>query len=196
MLTTFLQAVSLIFEPFLVGFLAIVAVIFTSGESFSSSIFWLVLSVVVAGLPPLLVLIYEKRKGMISDWFIVKREERRDVQLAWSGGSLLLTAGVYLLAGPRVLLAVSLDLFILALLFTLINLRLKISIHASVVTLLVLCLLLFGSLEFYPAILLIPLVAYSRWYLHKHTLTQLTTAVLLTLVVTLAVFRVFGLVVF
>lgn len=189
----FLQIISLIFEPFLVSFFTLAVVINRTNLTLEGKLLWFAISIVIGGLPPLVTLVIEKKLGLISDWFIYKREERRDVEIAWVGGSLALVIISVLLNSPHPLLAVYLDYFVLGVLFSLINLRWKISVHASMITLFVLALVLFESPIFVSGIFLIFLVNYSRWYLHKHTLAQLSGGTLLTLVVSYLIFAYFNL---
>ena len=192
----FFEIITVVFEPFLVSFLTVLVVLHRSGLGSGQNLYWIVLSLVLGGVPPAVVLVYEKRKGLISDWFIAKREERYHVELAWVFGSLLLTLAGYFTSAPKGLLAIFLIYFVLGSVFTLINHWWKISVHAAMITLFVLVLILFESPLFLLASSLIFLVDYSRLYLQRHTLTQLSVGTLLTLIIAYGVFYSFGLATF
>jgi membrane-associated phospholipid phosphatase len=188
MLKRVLEAVSLVFEPFFVGLLTFLVVVKATPLGVREQALWFLVSILLSGLPPLLVLVYEKRTGKISDWFMYKREERQDVELAWTAGSALLALTTFFFSAPKLLFALALALFLISLVYSLINLVWKISIHTSLITLFVLCLVLFVSPIFLFSTILIFLVGFSRWYLHKHTLSQITFGSLLTLVISYLVF--------
>ena len=81
------KLLSIVFEPFSVSLLALALIVNRLELDFPTKIFWFVVAVVLGGVPPVAVLIYEKKIGKIHDWFMTNRLERRDVQLAWFFGS-------------------------------------------------------------------------------------------------------------
>ncbi len=190
------EVISVVFEPFTVSFLALLLVVNSLNISFSTKVFWFVSAVLLGGLPPLVVLIYEKRVGKIHDWFMTNRLERRDVQLAWFFGSALFLLFASYFSAPRLLMALSLTLLLLSLLITFATLFWKISVHMVGVSLFVLLLLLVFSANFLFLTVLIPLVAWARMTLKAHTLSQVTVGSIVTIIITYAVFSFFGLATF
>ncbi len=195
-MTKFAKIISILFEPFSVSFLALLLVVNSLDISFNAKVFWFVFAVLLGGLPPLVVLIYEKRVGKIHDWFMTNRLERRDVQLAWFFGSALFLLFANYFSAPRLLMALSLTLLLLSLLITFATLFWKISVHMVGVSLFVLLLLLVFSANFLWLTILIPLVAWARVSLKAHTLTQVTVGSIVTILITYLVFSFFGLATF
>ena len=190
------QTISIAFEPFTVSFIALVLVTLQLPLSAAANLRWFLVAAALGGLPPTLVYLYERKTGKIHDWFITNRLERKDVQLAWFIGSGLFFLVALFFEAPRLLLALSLTLVWLSLLITIISFYWKVSVHMVGVTLFVMILLLSYSVNFWWLLLLLPLVAWARVNLGHHTLSQVTVASLMTVVVTYFVFNLFGLATF
>ena len=190
------QTISIAFEPFTVSFIALVLVTLQLPLSAAANLRWFLVAAALGGLPPTLVYLYERKTGKIHEWFITNRLERKDVQLAWFIGSGLFFLVALFFEAPRLLLALSLTLVWLSLLIMIISLYWKVSVHMVGVTLFVMILLLSYSVNFWWLLLLLPLVAWARVSLGHHTLSQVTVASLMTVVVTYFVFNLFGLATF
>lgn len=188
--------ISYISEPFFTSSLAFGLVLLKLDVSDSEKITWGLLALFFGALPPILVFLYEKKIGRIKDWMITNRLERRDVHLAWIFGSALLSLVYWQLAAPRLLIAFTLSVFVLSIVITLATFLWKISVHIVGVTMLVLTLLLVYSSTYLFGVLLIILIAWARIYLGHHTLSQVTAASIITILVIYTVFSQFGLVTF
>lgn len=196
MVTKFAKIISVVFEPFTISFVAILLVLNKISISFEAKTFWFLAVLVLGGLPPALVLIYEKKIGKIHDWFMTNRLERRDVQIAWFFGSALFLFATYFYAAPRLLVALSLTMLIISLLITGATLYWKVSVHMVGVSLFVLLMLLVYSPSFLWLVFLIPLVAWARIKLKAHTLSQVSVGTIITIIITYAVFGLFGIATF
>lgn len=196
MVRRFAQAVSIIFEPFTVSFIALILITSQLDLPTNEKVTWFFVATALGGLPPALVLFYEKRIGKIKDWFITNRLERRDVHLAWFFGSVAFVVLAIFLHAPRLLVALSVDLMLLSLAIGAISPFWKISVHMVGVTLLFLILLLVYSSAYLWLGLLLPLVAWARVNLGHHTLTQVTIGTILTIGITYVVFSLFSLATF
>lgn len=196
MLDKFARMISICFEPFTISFVALFVVVSNLNLNLESKILWFLAEAFLSGLPPLLILIYEKKTGKITSWFIRNRLERRDVQIAWFVGSALFLILALFLQAPRLLLALSATMFLLSLVITVVTNYWKISVHMVGVSLFVLILLLVYSANFLWLALLIPLVGWARIKLGAHTLTQVTVGSFVTVLITYLVFNHFGLATF
>ena len=189
-------AVSYISEPFFTSTLAFGLVLLKVDANLNDKIAWGLMALIFGALPPIIIYIYEKRVGKIKDWMITNRIERRDVHLAWIFGSALLSIIYWQLDVPRLLIAFTLSLFALSVVITLATFLWKISVHIVGVTMLVLTLLLVYSSTYLFGVLIIGVVAWSRIYIGHHTLSQVTAASVLTIIVIYYVFSQFGLATF
>src|SRR3989344_40224 len=196
MLKTVSSWTSYIFEPFFTSTLAFGLVLLKADADLNDKIAWGLLALIFGALPPIIIYVYEKRIGKIKDWLITNRLERRDVHLAWIFGSALLSIIYWQIGAPRLLLAFTLSLFALSIVITLATFLWKISVHIVGVTMIVLVLLLVYSSTFLFGVLIIGVVAWSRIYIGHHTLSQVTAASVLTIIVIYYVFSQFGLATF
>ncbi|OGY25909.1 MAG: hypothetical protein A2134_01025 [Candidatus Woykebacteria bacterium RBG_16_39_9b] len=185
--------ISRIFNPVFLLLASLIVALMPLEIPLLQKVGWFVASLILGTALPLAVLYIEKKRGNISSWFIFKREERFKVHLFTLISAVLYLAAIYGFGGPKPLLAVSTSYAGLAALMFLSNFIWKISGHTIAATLFVLVLLLFLSIDYWPAISLVFLVAWSRWHLRAHKLEDLISAVLLTSAVTLAILFFFGL---
>ena len=186
-------AVSIILEPFALVSLAWLFSILSLEEPLRNKLLWLFTFLVVSGLPPVLILIYERRVGKISNWFMTNRVERKDVEIAWLLGSLVLFSLLFLSNAPRLLLALGLATLLISFALATINTFWKVSFHMVGITFLTLVMVLVYSPVFLWLAIFLPLLAWARVLLGHHTLTQVTVGTLLTVVITLGSFAVFNL---
>ena len=133
---------------------------------------WATLFIAVGVLLPTGYVLSLFRRGHLSDLHMNVRDERRRplagavassaaaLGLLWAGG-----------AGPLMILVAAVQT-VQALLFLGVTLRWKISAHCAGYTgLAIVCCWLFGS-DALPALILVPVVAWSRVFLERHTLGQ------------------------
>ena len=130
------------------------------------------------------------REGWISDWEISKRKERINlyviVCLLWFVGS-----GIAYFLGNELLFRLHLIFLLTFLAGVVLTLFWKVSMHMLVDTTVVIILnFLFAG--FWWLYLLLPIIAWARWQRKKHTISQLMGGFLLSLVVVLSSFRLFG----
>lgn len=192
----FARYISYIFEPFTFSFFTLILIVNSLDVGLTAKAFWLVLGIVIMGLPPIAVYFYEKKIGKIKDWFMTNRAERRDVQFAWFFGSLGFSLLARYLDAPRQLLAIGLVLLILSLVVTVVNFYWKISVHMVGVSLFAMVAVLVYSSAFAWLLGLIVLVGWARIRLGAHTFLQASLGTLLTILVVFSVFAFFGLATF
>jgi hypothetical protein len=191
-MTRLAHIISLAFDPIIVSTLSLFIIISQVEKEASRILLWFGLIFVVGIFPPLAFLAYEKKRGRVTDWFLYNRAERIPIYVA---SLLSLSAALLLiwwLEGPRNLLILSLTSLLNA---TVLGVATyfghKPSVHASSITFFVLILLLLVDWSYWPTIFLIPVVAWSRYKLKKHTWPQLSAGVFITLFVVLLTLRFF-----
>ncbi|GIV78219.1 phosphatase PAP2 family protein [Litorilinea aerophila] len=136
---------------------------------------------------PLLFIVWLVARGSIRDIHIPVRRQRVGPLLVSLGAGLLTWLVMRLYAAPRPFLLLALLSSVQTACVLFITLRWKISMHAvSMAGLASLALLLWGEAAT-PALLGIPLVAWSRVRLRRHTLAQTVAGALLGASVTLAI---------
>lgn len=137
-----------------------------------SALSWMALYLVLSILPPTIYVMYLVRKGIVSDFHLNVREERTKPLLIMTANTSLVFLVMILLGAPKLISVVIATAVIQLLLILLITLKWKISGHCSAIAgLVILALALYGD-SLLPLALLIPLVAWSRIRLKRHTLAQ------------------------
>lgn len=137
-----------------------------------SALSWIALYVALSILPPTLYIMYLVRKGIVTDFHLNIREERTKPFLIMTANTAVVFLVMLLLGAPKLILIVIATAVLQLFFMLLITLRWKISGHCTAVAgLIVLALALFGE-DLLPSTLLVPLVAWSRIRLRRHTLAQ------------------------
>lgn len=137
-----------------------------------STLSWIALYIALSILPPTLYIMYLVRKGTVTDFHLNVRKERTKPFLIMTANTAVVFLVMLLLGAPKLILIVIATAVLQLFFMLLITLRWKISGHCTAVAgLIVLALALFGE-DLLPFTLLIPLVAWSRIRLKRHTLAQ------------------------
>jgi len=188
--------ISRLFSPPVLTLPPLVAASFRRASNLFVGTGWFLLSSIFSVVVPALVVLWELRRGGISDWHISDRRQRLkpSILAAASIGSLVPLAVIISLGGPIELLAVYVTGLVLVVLSLVITSVWKISQHAlSIATSTTALCALIGTLAV-PLLLLIPLIAWARVRLKAHTVLQVLAGAGMGAVTTLACFRLFGLV--
>ncbi len=187
------HVISLVFDPIITSTLALFLIISSAEKDLNRVVLWFGLVFLVGMLPPLIFLVIEKKRGRVTDWFLYNRKERVPIYVATLISLSITLFLIWKLEGPQILLVYSLASLLNSLILALATfLGHKPSVHASAVTFLVLVLISLISIHYWPALLLIPVVAWSRAKLGKHTWPQLFAGVTITLVVVLTTLKLFA----
>lgn len=183
--------ISYVFDPIVTFPFLLAIMIFKSGLTFTQIKILLPSLFILDLLIPGAYLIFAFRQHWVSDWEMSKREER----LAPYGVTLVCwLIGLILVQrfGNDLLLNLGLTFYLVALLGSVITIFWKISVHVAAGTAITLVLDFLLSWRFPWLYLIIPVVAWARWQRRKHTIGQLLGGFLLSLVVVLLSFTLFG----
>lgn len=177
-----------VLNPFLISLAVILLFSFSSTATFADAMKWSLISMAVSVVPIFLFVLYLVRKGGLDAIFANVREERTKIYLTAGfsavAGCLLLSylkAPVILVAGFAVLLT-------MALIFMLINLRWKISVHTGCMAASSMVLVLLYGWNAAVTVPLVPLTAWSRVELEHHSLAQAIGGAVLAALIAVAVF--------
>ena len=178
-----------ILNPFLLCLALIMLFSFKSTASTSEALKWASISTGLGLLPVFLVIIYLLRQGKLDDFFIAAREQRTRIYII---GCLSAAAGcitLALLGAPDILVAGFITGVSTAIIFAIINLWWKISLHTAIVaasaTILV---MIFGWIAA-ASVALVPLTAWSRIELECHSLTQTVSGAILAILLVFLLFQ-------
>lgn len=126
--------------------------------------------------------------GVFSDFDVTNRKERPTLVIGSVVVVFLYIFILIFLKGPRILGIVSSGLLIGALLVNILDRWLKVSIHTASVASFTLGLVILYGVNFIPLLLLIPIMAWSRLTLKKHTLAETITGGFLGFILTIIVY--------
>lgn len=133
-------------------------------------------------LAPAIYFVVRIRKGKVSDWDITKKEERKAIYQFSIASHLLGILAVFLL-GQIFLVKLLMVLWVVSVVFMVVNIYWKISVHAGVnAFLMVLLNNFYGWKIFGWLMVVLLLVLWSRVYLRKHTITQVMAGALVAFV--------------
>ncbi len=137
-----------------------------------SSLFWIPVFISLLIIPPTVYLLLLVHKGRVSDFHLSIREERAYPLLMILAYAAVIYILMYAVGAPRLMLIVTAAALIQLLLIFLITLKWKISGHCtSAAGLALLSIALYGE-NTIPLAIIVPVVAWSRIRLGRHTISQ------------------------
>jgi membrane-associated phospholipid phosphatase len=185
---------SIVLNPFLVSMAVIFLLSFESTSRVAEGVKWSLILIGVTILPMFLVILYLAHTDRVTGIFIRIRQQRHQI---YALATLCMVAGyliLYFLQAPLVLLAAIVATLSSVVIFMVINLQWKISLHtafaAGSATVLALVYGAAGAL----AAIMVPPVAWSRIELEQHTVGQAIAGALLAALNVMVVFHFFGLI--
>jgi len=177
-----------ILNPFLVSLVICLLLLFASVSSTLEAIKWTLIAMVLSVLPIFLIVIYLVRNDRLDAIFINVRRQRTKIYLP---ACLCAVTGYFVLTylrAPSILVAAFTAVFLMVVIFMLINLWWKISVHTAIVTGSVTALVMMYGWTAAATLVLVPLTAWSRIELEHHSLAQTATGALLAATIVAVVF--------
>lgn len=183
------QFISFLFNPLMFMLVLPYAVVFRQTENMLYALKWqLFTSLFVFAMA--LIFLFGKWQGIFSDLDVSKREERpRMFFMVFAIATAYLLTAVFFkgILFPVSIIAFGVCVAVVA--FTIINYRVKASGHVAVACAFIFTVgSLYGLGAFWATFWIVPLVAWSRILLRKHTLREVVTGGLLGTVITVGTF--------
>ncbi len=119
-----------------------------------------------------LFIFYEVRKGVFSDFDISKQSQRGRLFLVSAATVLLYLLAIVFLKGPMTLFLAVFGIMLGLLLFSLVNRNIKVSAHLGVFTAFSITIIWLYGFGYIFLLFLIPVLAWSRITLSRHTLRE------------------------
>ncbi|MFI5322600.1 MAG: phosphatase PAP2 family protein [Thermodesulfobacteriota bacterium] len=164
------RIVSNLFSPPLIALSCIIVTAFAAHSEFT--LFWISIFIALLIIPPTVYVLTLVHKGKVSDFHMSIREERAQPLFVILAYVALVFLMMYLWGAPRLMLIVTIAALVQILLVFLITLRWKISGHCtSAAGLAFLTIALYGE-NIIPLTLIVPVIAWSRIRLGRHTFYQ------------------------
>ncbi len=181
--------VSTVFNPVVLLFPLPYLLVYKVSNDDGLSLKWFFFSSIFLLVTCLFVMIAVKRK-IFTDIDVSKREQRPLLFLFVSIIAMVYLSGLFFLQGPPILFFAITGILVGVIIFSLINLRIKASLHvASSSALIFILSILYGG-NFLFLLLLIPLIAWSRVKLKRHSLSEATVGGIFGVLITLCMYLV------
>ncbi|MFC1988321.1 hypothetical protein ACFLVJ_00580 [Chloroflexota bacterium] len=177
-----------ILNPFLVSLVVILLFSFSSTPSALEAIKWALISIGLSILPVFLVIIYLIHSGGLDDIMTNVRQQRTKIYL---------TAGFFAIVGyfilsyleaPPILVAGFIAVLSTVIIFMLINLWWKISVHTGCMAASSIVLVMLYGWTAAATVALVPLTAWARIELEHHTLAQAVSGAVLAALIAAVIF--------
>jgi membrane-associated phospholipid phosphatase len=181
-------------NPFLVGLAVIILISFKAASGAFDVLKWSLIITSLSILPVYLATLYLVRSRKVDSLFVNIRKQRTKVYL-FAGACAVVGWGILLYFGaPKLLVATFVTGIIAVSVFTLVNLRWKISVHTAWMAASVTVLIILYGWIVAPALVLILLVGWARIELARHSLAQVVAGALFAALIAFGVFSISGLV--
>lgn len=147
-------------------------VIAAEAEESESALLWILMYIALLLIPPILFIVWLVHRGVVSGFHLNTREERTQPLLVILAYASLVSLLMYIGGAPRLMLIATAAALVQLIFVLIITLRWKISGHCTAAAgLSVLALALYGE-SLLPLTLIVPVTAWSRIRLGRHTLAQ------------------------
>ncbi len=177
-----------ILNPFLISLVVILLFSFSSTPSTLEAIKWASISMAVSILPIFLVIIYMIRNGRLDTILTNARQQRTKIYLAAGFCAIVGYFILTYLGAPPILLAGFTSVLSTAIIFMLINLRWKISVHTGCIAASSIVLVMLYGWIAAATVALVPLTAWSRVELEHHSLAQAVSGAILAALISAFIF--------
>lgn len=144
---------------------------------------WTLFYITLTILAPCAYILWLVQAGKVADFHLPNREQRIRPLLFSLGAAMITWLVLYQVDAPRLLQMLASVNGVQTLLFLIITMHWKISLHCTAATILSeLAFVLLGMTAF-PLTMTIPLIAWSRVYLDRHTVAQTIAGILLGILI-------------
>lgn len=183
------EIISTVFNPVVLLFPLPYLLVYKVSNDDGLALKWFFFSSVFLLVTCLFIMIAVKRK-IFTDIDVSKREQRPLLFLFVSIIAMVYLSGLLFLQGPPILFFAITGILIGVIIFSFINLRIKASLHvASSSALIFILSILYGG-NFLLLLVLIPIIAWSRVKLKRHSLSEATVGGTLGVLITLCMYLV------
>lgn len=170
----FASFISVLFNPFLILVFLPFVLVYNATASVSASIGWTAFSFIFL-LTLAQIVLYLVRKGVFTNLDVSVRQQRPLLFNILVVTGIVYIIFLYILHAPRVLYVMIVSLLFGVLVARIVNVRIKASLHVATVAALILGVVLGYGAKYVFLLPLIPLVAWARVKLKRHTVSETVT---------------------
>jgi membrane-associated phospholipid phosphatase len=190
----FAKITSNVFNPFVVAVILLVLFSLKAGNGVKGTITWFLITIAISVIPELLVVYLLVRLKKLDSFFSNPREQRTIVYILATVLGAVDCALLWHFKGPELLAVIFTAGLVGVIVFMAVNYFWKISLHTAFVAASVVALIVEYGANAAWAVLVVPLVGWSRIILKQHSLLQVITGGAVAVVIVIGVFWGFGLV--
>lgn len=184
--------VSHIFNPFLIGLVLIILTSFGATTGAINAIKWSLILAATTILPAFLFVLFLISRNRLDSIFADVRKQRTQIYAAAIVLACMSCIVLFLLSGPLMLRTLAITGLAASVVFLVVNLFWKVSVHTAFITAAVTVLyVLYGAISL-VSVTLIFLVGWARLELERHSLAQAVAGTLLSVLITIPIFTLFG----
>lgn len=187
MTSSLARFISFIFNPILLLVFVPFFMLYKVEGDWNAAIWWTGYSMLFL-LALTLFLAIAVRKGIFTNMDVSKREQRPLLFMVCSILGIIYLIGLFQLNGPVILKEIMVGIMLGILIVSFINTRLKASIHVATVSALLFSLAVVYNGYYLLLLALIPLVAWSRLKIKRHTLPETVVGGLLGILLSLLIY--------
>lgn len=189
----FANIVSYIFNPLLMIIFLPFFLVYKTTHDIMNAMGWMIYSAFFL-LTLAIVVFIEVKRGIFINMDVSKQEQRPILFIICFVFGILYLSSLFVLNAPYLLILVTLGIIVGIILLSFINKRVKASIHVAAITAITLSVSVGYGGYFYLLLLLIPLVAWSRLELKRHSFAEVVTGNLLGVFLSSSVYTTYELV--
>jgi membrane-associated phospholipid phosphatase len=188
------RLISNIFNPFLISFITIVILVIDTTASAADALKWTIIALVLSVIPVFAFIIWQIRRKKLDSLFPEGQGQRKLIYLLACSLAAVGCAVMWFFKAPELLTVSFLAGFVAVIIFMLINLSWKISLHTAFISAAAVVLTLVFGVKAVWVFIFLPLVGWSRLELKMHTLAQVIVGAILSAVIVTGIFWGFGVV--
>jgi hypothetical protein len=190
MLTSLAQVISFLFNPvMMLVFLPLLLVYKTTGDvifAMAWTVYTMIFLIAIS-----FFVVYGVHKKIFTDLDVSVRTQRPLLFIVGIIMTLVYLWGLFFLSGPKILILVTEGFLLGVLIMAIINTRLKISFHVSTVSSLLFTMAIVYQGYYYLTLLLIPVVAWARLRIKRHTLPETVVGACFGILLSLGMYLLF-----
>lgn len=184
---TLAKVISLTLNPLCIIVFLPFILVYKSTHNFASAYHWLLYTLIFLALLTLIVFIGVKQKRF-TDMDVSKREQRPLLFLLCSVMGIIYLIGLHIFHAPFVLFVVTWGILLGIIAVSIINRKIKASMHVATMTAILLTVSFGYGGYFYLLLLLLPLLAWARLKTKRHTLSEVIAGGVIGSVLSLSVY--------
>jgi hypothetical protein len=186
MIFSIARFISFLFNPVFVFVFVPFLILFKSTNNLQNALYWTGYTVFFLVFITLFIL-YGVKKKIFTDIDVSKREQRPLLFFTSIILAIFYLAGLFILHGPFLLFIIAFGVIMGIFVASIINTRIKASIHVATISSLIVGLALAYGGGYFLLLLFIPLVAWSRIIIKRHTVSETIVGGILGILLSLVI---------